>query len=200
MRPLLKDDLLKNPFDQFASWMEMARHRERSPEAMCLSTVDRDGFPNGRFVLLRQFDRRGFVFYTDTRSVKGKSLLSSHRAAITFYWPKLDHQVRIQGTTERVSGEVADRYFQSRPRMSRIASCASLQSEVLESPSVLARRVDDLVRKYKGKKIPRPAFWTGFRILPLRFEFWNSRPYRLHDRFLYVKMRRNGWTIEQLYP
>ena len=200
MRTLLMDDLLKNPFAQFAVWMQMARDRERSPEATCLSTVDANGFPNGRFVLLRQFDQRGFVFYTDTRSVKGKSLLSSRRAALTFYWAKLDHQVRIQGTTELVSDEEADRYFQSRPRMSRIASCASSQSEVLESPSILERRVDDLVRRYRGKKIPRPAFWTGFRIVPLRFEFWNSRPYRLHDRFLYVKSGRNRWRIKQLYP
>ncbi len=200
MHTLLREDLMEDPFDQFVAWMEMARDKERSPMAMCLSTVDADGFPNGRFVLLRQFDQRGFVFYTDARSVKGKSLLSSRRAAITFYWEKLDLQVRIQGTTEQVSNVEADRYFQSRPRMSRIASCASEQSEVLDSPSILQERVGDLVRRYKGKRIPRPAFWTGFRIVPLRFEFWNSRPYRLHDRFLYIKSRRNGWTIKQLYP
>lgn len=200
MHTLLKEDLLKNPFDQFAAWMEMARHREKSPEAMCLSTVDGDGFPNGRFVLLRQFDQRGFVFYTDTRSVKGKSLSTTRKAAITFYWATLDHQVRVQGTTEQVSDEEADRYFQSRSRMSRIASCASIQSEVLEAPEILEKRVNELVRRYMGKKIPRPAFWTGFRIVPLSFEFWNSRPYRLHDRFLYVKSGRNTWTIKQLYP
>ncbi len=199
MRALLKEDLLQDPFEQFAVWMEEAKRREKSPEAMCLSTVDFDGFPNGRFVLLRQFDERGFVFYTDTRSTKGRSLLYSHKAALTFYWPKLDHQVRIQGEAELISDEEADRYFQHRPRMSRIASCASEQSQVLERPSILGRRVYEVNRKYMGRKIPRPFYWTGFRIVPLRFEFWNSRPYRLHDRFLYVR-EDDRWTVKQLYP
>ncbi len=199
MHALLREDLLQDPFAQFAMWMEEAKRREKSPEAMCLSTIDLDGFPNGRFVLLRQFDERGFVFYTDARSPKGRSLLSAHKAALTFYWSEVDHQVRVQGVSELVSDEEADRYFQHRPRMSRVVSCASEQSQILESPSVLERRVLELNREYKGRKIPRPSFWTGFRVVPLRFEFWNSRPFRLHDRFIYLK-KADQWMIEQLYP
>ncbi len=199
MRALLKEDLMQDPFEQFSVWMAEAKRREKSPEAMCLSTIDFDGFPNGRFVLLRQFDERGFVFYTDTRSTKGRSLLSSTKAALTFYWPKLDHQVRIQGTAELVSDEQADSYFRHRPRMSRIVSWASEQSQILESPSILQSRVVELNREYRGRKIPRPSFWTGFRVVPLRFEFWNSRPYRLHDRFLYLR-EDDQWIIKQLCP
>ena len=200
MRVLRKEDLLKDPFDQFAAWLEEAKRREKSADAMCLSTVDLNGFPNGRFVLLNHFDRRGFVFYTDIRSTKGKSLSFLPKAALTFYWAKLGHQVRIQGTTELISGEEADRYFQTRPRLSRIAACASKQSEVLDDPSLFERRVSELIWRYRGRKIPRPSYWTGFRVKPLRFEFWNSRPYRLHDRFLYARGDRNRWAITQLYP
>lgn len=199
MHAFLREDLLPDPLEQFEKWFEEAKRREKSPDTMCLSTTDLDGFPNGRFVLLRQFDEKGFVFYTDTRSPKGRSLLSSHKAALTFYWPQLDHQVRIQGVAELISDAQADRYFQHRPRMSRIVSCASEQSQILASPSILERRVVELKRRYRGKKIPRPSFWTGFCVVPLRFEFWNSRPYRLHDRFLYVR-EGDQWTIKQLSP
>jgi len=167
---------------------------------MCLSTIDRDGFPDGRFVLLKGFDERGFVFYTNAESRKGLSLAECPRAALSFYWEPLQRQVRIQGVVEQVSGSEADEYFASRLRLSRIGAWASQQSRTLPERSVLLKRVREYQEKFRGKDIPRPPYWTGYRVLPLRVEFWQLRASRLHDRFLYERDAAGAWRITRIYP
>lgn len=194
--------MLSDPFEVFDLWYSEARRIGRTEHAgsMCLSTVNTDGLPDGRMVILRAFDRRGFVFYTNLGSVKARALISSGRAALTFYWEELERQVRVQGTVERVSDEEAEAYFRRRPRSSQIAAWASHQSAPLENRSALERRVLDFRAKFKGRSVPRPPFWSGFRVVPLRFEFWRGRASRLHDRYLYVSDGGRGWRTSLLYP
>lgn len=201
MPSLSQSELLHDPFKQFARWFRDANRSKKvaCPEAMCLSTIDREDFPDARMVLLKEHDDAGFVFYTNTRSIKAQSLAKIAKAALTFYWEPLQRQVRIQGITQPVSSQEADAYFRTRPRLAQIGAWASRQSDVLNDRATLERRFDKFVRRFRGKPVPRPPYWGGYRLIPSKFEFWQGGPYRLHDRFLFVKKRKR-WQIRRLYP
>jgi pyridoxamine 5'-phosphate oxidase len=197
----------EDPFALFTAWFDEAgRHEPNDPNAMALATVDAGGMPNVRMVLLKGLDDaehalRGFVFYTNCESAKGREILASERAALCFHWKSLRRQVRVRGRVTRVSDAEADAYFQSRPRGSRLGAWASQQSRPLEGRFALEKAVAYYTAKYPLGDIPRPPYWSGFRVVPLEIEFWHDRPFRLHDR---VVFRRSGsgepWTRAQLYP
>jgi pyridoxamine 5'-phosphate oxidase len=190
-----------DPFEQFRSWFEEARRCKSIEDATaaCLSTISPGGFPDGRMVLLKDWDERGFVFYTNLQSVKGQSLKKIPRAALTFHWAPRKKQVRIQGKTEIVSEAEADAYWQSRARLSQLGAWASKQSEELSSRAHLMKDVAKLALQYGLKAVPRPAYWTGVRIIPQKIEFWQGQLNRLHDRHLYTKTSK-GWNLTRLYP
>jgi pyridoxamine 5'-phosphate oxidase len=189
------------PFDLFAAWMEEAKASEpNDPNAMALATADADGMPNVRMVLLKGFDKDGFVFYTNTQSNKGAELLANMQAAIVFHWKSLRRQVRVRGKVTQVSEAEADEYFRSRPRDSRIGAWASQQSRPLESRFALEKAVAVNAAKYAIGEVPRPKHWTGFRITPQSMEFWMDKPFRLHDRVQFKRLEDGGWTKARLYP
>jgi len=188
------------PYALFAQWLKDAGEAEvNDPNAVALATVDRDGLPNVRMVLLKGFDEQGFVFYTNYESAKGSEILGSMKAAMCFHWKSLRRQVRVRGPVERVTDAEADTYYASRPRGSRIGAWASAQSRPLEGRFALEKAVAEYTAKYAIGEIPRPAHWSGFRIKPVEIEFWADRPFRLHDR---AQFRRDGdgWTKTRLYP
>lgn len=190
----------KDPVKQFQAWLsEASASGVPLPEAACLSTVSGNGEPEGRMILLKEADERGFVFYTNLNSPKAQALQAHPQASLTFYWEKLRRQVRLTGRTEKVSGAEADAYFQSRPRDSQLGAWASFQSEVLDKRETLEKRFAELSRKYEGSVIPRPVHWSGYRIVPDKIEFWIERPNRLHDRFLYERKGKD-WTVTRLNP
>ena len=192
--------LREEPFRLFAEWLEDATKSEiNDPNGVALATVDPDGLPDVRMVLLKGFDARGFVFYTNFESAKGRQILASRKAAMCFHWKSLRRQVRIRGPVEIVSDAEADEYYASRPRGSRIGAWASKQSRPLESRFALEKAVAEYTARYPIGEIPRPAHWSGFRIVPQFVEFWHDRPFRLHDR---VVFKRDGedWTKDRLYP
>lgn len=202
MEPLNESQLKPDPIEQFAEWYGIAEQSPAIiyPNACCLSTIDPDGFPNGRMVLLKGFGESGFSFYTNTTSLKGRSLSATPKAALTFYWPTLYRQVRIQGETSIVSDEDADEYFRSRPRLSQLGAWASQQSTELPDRRVLEERVRELDERYRTEEIPRPAHWTGFLLNPRRIELWQERDGRLHDRFEYSRVQAGSWGRRRLYP
>jgi pyridoxamine 5'-phosphate oxidase len=169
------------------------------PDAMVLSTVDDDGQPSGRFVLLKGFDERGFVFYTNLGSRKARAISATARAALCIYWAPLGKQIRIEGTVERGSDAEADAYFATRPRDSQIGAWASAQSAPMASRAELDARVAEVSRKYEGQPVPRPPFWSGFRVVPRSIEFWTRDPARLHVRHHYDRSG-DGWIQTLLYP
>lgn len=185
--------------DAFARAQRVDRALLPEPSAMSLATVGEDGSPTLRIVLLKGVDESGFVFYTNLESRKGRDLRARPRAALCFYWSALDLQVRIDGEVSQVSDEEADEYFASRPRGSQIGAWASKQSEVIEQPGALDARVARYEREFEGRDVPRPEFWSGFRVLPERIEFWRNRANRLHDRTRYTRDGA-GWKVETLYP
>lgn len=199
---LTREMLSPDPMDQFTSWFQDAVERsgQNDPNAMCLSTLSPDGLPEGRIVLLKGVDPRGFVFYTNLESAKGRALAAHPVAALTFHWDRLARQVRVQGTVEPVTDEEADTYYASRPRGSRLGAWASEQSRPLVDRQTLEGRVQELERRYPGDNIPRPPHWSGFRLLPGVVEFWQGRTSRLHDRFVYRRGSRGTWEIERLNP
>ena len=204
MKPLTDSDFTaaQEPFDLFRQWFADATASEpNDPNAMALATVDPQGMPDVRMVLMKGYDEQGFVFYTNTGSAKGTQLLASRKAAIVFHWKSLHRQVRVRGPIEQVSDAEADAYFQSRPRDSRIGAWASQQSRPLESRFALEKAVAVNAAKYAVGNVPRPPHWTGFRIMPVAIEFWHDRPFRLHDRITFSRAEPNGdWTRHRLYP
>jgi pyridoxamine 5'-phosphate oxidase len=190
------------PLRLFAAWFDEARRSEPAdPDAMALSTVDRDGLPNVRMVLLKGFDERGFVFYTNQGSQKGQELADRAAAAAVFHWKSLQRQVRLRGAVEQVSDAEADAYFASRARLSQIGAWASKQSAPLESRLAFEKAVAAATARYALGTVPRPPFWTGYRIVPVVIEFWHDRPYRLHDRVEFRRQAPDGaWTKTRLYP
>ena len=189
-----------DPYALFASWLKDAEaHEPNDPNALALATVDESGLPDVRMVLLKGFDTRGFVFYTNFESAKGRQILSTRKAAMCFHWKSLRRQVRLRGPVEIVDDAEADAYFQSRPRGSRIGAWASSQSRPTESRFALEKAVASYTAKFGIGTIPRPAYWSGFRIDPISIEFWHDRPFRLHDRLKFER-QGDGWTTSQLYP
>jgi pyridoxamine 5'-phosphate oxidase len=188
-----------DPIAIFLELFERAGRECAEPNAMVLSTVDADGRPSGRYVLLKGVDAGGFVFYTNLGSRKAQALAANPRAALTFYWPPLDKQVRVEGDVERVSEADADAYFATRPRESQIGAWASTQSTALESRASLEERVRSVQDRFAGGAVPRPPFWSGFRVVARSIEFWTRDPARLHERVIY--QRRNGaWERSLLFP
>lgn len=198
---------LDEPFELFAAWMRDAERSEpNDPNAMALATVDADGLPNVRMVLLKGVDsadttNRGFVFYTNLESAKGRELLASRKAALDFHWKSLRRQVRVRGLVTVVDDAEADTYYASRARGSRLGAWASTQSRPLESRFALEKAVAVVTAKYAIGEIPRPPHWSGFRVTPVEIEFWHDRPFRLHDRVVFRRAdSRTPWQKQRLYP
>jgi pyridoxamine 5'-phosphate oxidase len=189
------------PLALFHEWLAEAEEAEpNDPTAMTLATVDASGMPSARMVLLKGADERGFVFYTNTESPKGLQIDASPRAALVFHWKSLRKQVRVAGTSERVSDEEADAYFATRARGSQIGAWASDQSRRMEGRFELEKRVARYAAKFGAGGVPRPPNWTGYRIKPLEIEFWQDKPFRLHERILYVADGQGGWQNSRLFP
>ncbi len=191
-----------DPLEIFASWLSEAEETEpNDPNALSLSTVGEDGMPSSRMVLLKGYDARGFVFYTNYESRKGRHLLARPKAAMLFHWKSLRRQVRIEGEVEQVSDEEADAYFASRPKQSQIGAWASTQSRPLKGRFELEKRVALFGAKYAVGTVPRPPHWSGFRVRPRLIEFWQDGAFRLHDRLVYAREGEGeGWTTERLFP
>lgn len=199
----MTDVLERDPIARFISVFEQAKALPSEllpePTAFALGTVSDTGQPSVRILLLKNVDDRGFVFYTNFQSRKGRELLASRRAALCFHWQHLEIQVRVEGTAQPVSDGEADAYFASRARGSQIGAWASIQSTVMARPGDLEQRVRELEHQYAGQAVPRPPHWSGFRVVPERIEFWRNMPSRLHVRHVYTR-EDGGWRIDQLYP
>jgi pyridoxamine 5'-phosphate oxidase len=192
--------VITDPFARFAEWMNEAwEHEPEDANAMTLATASPNGLPAARIVLLKGADERGFVFYTNTQSRKGEELTANTRAALLFHWKPQGRQVRIEGHVEPVTPAEADAYYATRARISRLGAWASDQSRVLPGRAELERRLAEYEAKYPGDEIPRPPHWSGYRVVPERFEFWQNMPFRLHDRTVYTRAA-GGWSIGKLYP
>jgi pyridoxamine 5'-phosphate oxidase len=187
------------PLAPFRRWLDEAWKGEPNAHAMTLATTTSDGRPSARAVLLKGLDERGYVFYTNLESRKSKELLANPHAALCFLWKSLDRQVRVEGLVELAADEEADAYFASRPHDSRIGAWASDQSRPLASRAELERRVDEFSRRFGEGEVPRPPYWSGFRLVPQRVEFWQERPSRLHDRILFIR-EGDAWRRERLFP
>jgi pyridoxamine 5'-phosphate oxidase len=190
------------PFRLFAAWFAEAKRAEPvNPDAMAVATVDAEGLPNVRMVLLKGFDERGFAFYTNLASVKAHELDGAPKAALTFYWKSLQRQVRARGNVEPVSAQEADAYFATRSRMAQIGAWASKQSAALESRMAFEGAIARFAAKFAIGTVPRPPFWSGYRVLPAEIEFWQERLYRLHDRIVFKRAGQAApWTKTRLYP
>ena len=190
------------PFRLFAAWLKDATASEpRDPTAMTLATVDADGMPNARMVLLKGADEQGFVFYTNKESQKGRELALHAKAALVFHWKSLNRQIRLRGTVEHVTDAEADAYFATRPKQAQIGAWASKQSSALESRLAFEKAVALYAAKYALGSVPRPPQWSGYRLVPLRMEFWHDRPFRLHDRIEFERANPGApWSKTRLYP
>jgi pyridoxamine 5'-phosphate oxidase len=191
---------MNRPLVKFGEWYALAQESaEKEPTAMSLATVDADSRPSVRIVLLKGFDESGFVFHTNENSKKGQNLLINSQAALCFFWPSIDKQVRIEGYVERTSEKESDEYFTTRPRLRQLGAWASEQSAPLAHPEELERRLHELKEKYGDRKIPRPPFWGGYRVLPRSIEFWSRGEHRLHHRELFYK-KDGQWQSMLLFP
>jgi pyridoxamine 5'-phosphate oxidase len=192
----------RDPMALFAAWMADATKSETNePEAMALATVDDAGRPNVRMVLLKAVDPQGFVFYTNTESAKGRELAAHPDAAFCFHWKSIRRQVRVRGSVSRVSDTEADTYFATRPKDSQIGAWASAQSRPMQARFAFEREIAKFAAKFALSKVPRPAYWSGFRVTPFEVEFWRERPFRLHDRLVYRRETINApWRTERLFP
>ncbi|MFZ5496425.1 MAG: pyridoxamine 5'-phosphate oxidase [Verrucomicrobiota bacterium] len=198
---LLEKDLAKNPFQQFEKWFQEAEAAKLDePNAMALATTGRDGRPSVRTVLLKHCDGRGFVFYTNYESRKGRELADNGHASLLFPWVALERQVIVEGVVARVTREEADAYFHSRPRASQLAAWASPQSTVIAGRGVLEESYRVVEKKYEGREVPLPPHWGGYRLAPETVEFWQGRRSRLHDRLRYRRERDGDWVVERLAP
>ena len=197
---LLEQDIDQNPFQQFKKWFEQALGAQLyEPNVMTLATASATGVPSARIVLLKGFDEQGFVFYTNYESHKGRELAENPQAALVFFWPELERQVRIEGTVEKVAPEVSTAYFHSRPQGSQIGAMVSPQSQVIKNRAELENHIVVLKEKYQDQEIPRPSHWGGYVVKPNLIEFWQGRPSRLHDRIRY-KLVDGNWIIDRLAP
>jgi pyridoxamine 5'-phosphate oxidase len=199
---LHRQDLLPDPIQQFEVWFKesVGSAGDREPNAMTLATADREGHPSARVVLLKGFDERGFVFFTNYESRKGQHLAQNPRAALNFHWPWLERQIQIEGNVSRVSREESQTYFDKRPLKSRLSAIISPQSSPVSSRTQLEQRLEEVSRQYSDGNPPVPEFWGGYRVFPERMEFWQGRENRLHDRFLYTLTLEGSWRIERLGP
>jgi pyridoxamine 5'-phosphate oxidase len=198
---LEEKNISKNPFDQFEKWLQLAvASKVGEPNAMTLATISKEGFPDARIVLLRDFGPQGFSFFTNYNSIKGREIRYSKKACLNFFWPELSRQVRIKGVIAKLSSRESDEYFASRPRESQIAAWASHQSETLVSRDELEVRFKMIDDKYTGKKVPRPPHWGGFLLKPVYIEFWQGRTNRLHDRLIYERSGKGSWKMKRLNP
>jgi pyridoxamine 5'-phosphate oxidase len=202
-RGLAESDLVADPIEQFRAWYAAWRDvAVGEPDAMVVATATPDGRPSVRTVLLRRFGPEGFVFFTNRESRKGRELAANDRAALLFPWHPVGRQVIVEGTAAASDDEASDAYWETRPRGSQIAAAASPQSRVIPDRATLERRVAELARRYEGEPVPRPAHWGGLCVVPDRFEFWQHRESRMHDRLAYCRdtTRSSGWRIERLAP
>ena len=213
-RSLERHDLAENPIQQFQLWFDELVATEApdwfEPNAMTLATADLQGRVSARIVLLKKCSESGFVFFTNYESDKGQQLLANPLASLVFYWPHLERQVRVEGRTQKVTSELSDTYFHSRPRGSQIGAIVSPQSKVLANREEIESEVRSLETKYDGQQIPRPEYWGGYELVPQRMEFWQGRPSRLHDRFCYERIASEGscsksqatktWKVDRLAP
>lgn len=201
MAGLNREDLNADPMKQFELWMEqaIAANLNADPTAMTIATVDADGQPSQRVVLLKQFDEKGFVFYTNLESQKAKDIAQNNKVSLHFPWIPLERQVRIAGVAEKLSVAEATKYFLSRPYSSQLGAWASQQSERINSRKLLEQAFEQMKNKFKEGHVPLPSFWGGYRIKPTKMEFWQGRTGRLHDRFLY-QLNDGAWTIDRLQP
>lgn len=195
------DNLEQNPFDQFRKWFKQAMDSEQpEPNAMVVATVDPEGQPWTRSVLLKHFDERGFVFYTNYESRKAQHIKNNPRVSLIFLWLELERQIIINGSVEKVSPMDSMKYFVSRPFTSQLGAWVSNQSSIITSRKILEIKFDEMKRKFSEGKVPLPDYWGGYRVVPHRFEFWQGRPSRLHDRFQFLKTENGGWNPERLAP
>ena len=196
---LSRDQLLKNPIEQFRSWFSEAVDIIIEPTSMTLSTYTIRHGSQSRVVLLKQIDKRGFVFFTNYNSLKGKQIALNNNVSLSFFWPELQRQVRVNGIAKKVSNKESINYFSKRPRNSQISAWISMQSEVIENRKIMELKFQKLKHKFNNQPIPKPPYWGGYIIEPLTVEFWQGREDRMHDRFIYVK-DNNKWNINRLSP
>jgi pyridoxamine 5'-phosphate oxidase len=200
LQELSKDAVATDPFVQFANWFdEYLASQPPEPSAFLLATVGADGDPSSRVVLLKGFDERGFVFFTNYTSKKARDIANESRVSMTFFWPELERQIHVRGVAGKTSREESESYFASRPAASKLGAWASKQSTELSERSKLEDEFEAIKKRFEGGEIPCPEFWGGFRIVPSRFEFWQGRRSRLHDRICY-ELKDDGWHIFRLYP
>lgn len=200
-KSLSEKDADANAIKQFGKWWNEALHSKIDEvNAMTLATASIDGLPSARIVLLKEFNEKGFVFFTNYESYKAQQLAENPKACLVFFWKELERQVRITGLIEKISGVQSDEYFHSRPESSRIGAWASPQSRVIESRHWLDEKFNELVNKMEGTKIDRPPYWGGYIVKPVVIEFWQGRPSRLHDRIQYTLEENGGWKLERLAP
>ena len=200
LKKLDESNVKKSPFEQFSAWMKEAIDAKiLDPNAMTIATADKNGVPSARIVLLKSIDEKGLVFFTNYESRKGKDLLENPKASVVFFWKELERQLRVTGTVDKISKKKSEEYFATRPYESQIGALASKQSSEIPDRKSLEVKFAETKNRYPENKVPLPDFWGGFRIIPNRFEFWQGRPNRLHDRIAYLK-EKNEWRIVRLAP